>query len=139
MKYDALAPAGAKTRVTFLAFSEGDRDYRYTEIVGMMPRGFHGLSKGRRQAITFPPIGNIKADCEPVPLKATSDAGLAVEYYVAHGPAVIDGGKLKISQLPRRARFPIAVKVVAWQFGRGVEPLVKTAAPVEQTIRIEKP
>ena len=139
MKYDALAPASAKTRVTFLAFSKGDRDYRYTEIVGMMPRGFRGLTKGRGQTITFPPIGNIKADSKPVPLKATSDAGLAVEYYVAYGPAVIDGGKLKITQLPRRATFPIEVKIVAWQFGRGVEPLVKTAVPVEQTIRIEEP
>jgi len=104
-----------------------------------MPRGFRGLTKGKRQTITFPPIGNIKADSEPVPLKATSDAGLAVEYYVAYGPAVIDGGGLRISQLPRRTTFPIEVKVVAWQFGRGIKPLVKTAAPVEQTIRIEKP
>jgi len=31
------------------------------------------------------------------------------------------------------------VKVVAYQFGSAIEPLVKTAAPVEQTIRIEKP
>ena len=32
----------------------------------------------------------------------------------------------------------VEVKVVAWLFGRGVEPLVKAAAPVEQTVRVEK-
>jgi hypothetical protein len=75
----------------------------------------------------------------PVELKATSDAGLPVEYYVACGPAEVEGGKLRIAEVPVRAAFPIAVKVVAWQFGRGLEPLVKTAAPVEQTIQVEKP
>ena len=139
MRYDALSPAGSGARVTFLAYSAGDKDYRYTEIVGMMPRGFGGLKKGKAQTITFPPIGNIKADAGPIALKATSDAGLAVEYYVAYGPAVIAGGKLKISELPRGATFPIKVKVVAWQFGRGVEPPVRTATPVTRTIRIEKP
>jgi len=62
-----------------------------------------------------------------------------VEYYVACGPATVADGKLKIVEVPGRAAFPIAVKVVAWQFGRGVEPLVQTAAPAVQTIRIEKP
>jgi len=138
MHYDALAPAGARARVTFMAYSAGDKDYRYTEIVGMMPRGFRGLKKGKDQTITFPPIGNIKFNSEPVELKATSDAGLPVEYYVAYGPGEITGRRLKISQLPRAATLPIKMKIVAWQFGRAVAPLVKTAAPVEQTIWIEK-
>jgi hypothetical protein len=30
------------------------------------------------------------------------------------------------------------VKVVAYQFGSAIAPLVKTAAPAAQTIRIEK-
>ncbi len=101
--------------------------------------GFKGITKGKDQTITFPPIGNLKANGGQVELTATSDAGLAVEYYVAHGPATIAHGKLKIEELPVRAAFPLAVKVVAYQFGRGAEPLVKTAVPVEQTIRNEKP
>ncbi len=139
MRCDSLAPAGGRSRVTFLAYSVGDAEYRYTEHVGMMPRGFAGLKKGKPQTITFPPIGDLKASSPPVALKATSDAGLPVEYYVAHGPAVVANGKLKITDLPRRAPFPIPVKVVAYQFGRALEPPVKTAAPVEQTIQIEKP
>ena len=62
-----------------------------------------------------------------------------MEFYVAHGPVVVTNGMLRIAELPARARFPIPVKIVAWQFGRGVEPLVQTAVPVEQTIQIEKP
>lgn len=139
MKYDNLTPADERSRVTFLAYSTGDAKYRYTEQVGMMPRGFRGMTKGTDQTITFPPIGKLKANGGPVRLKAISDSSLPVEYYVACGPATIDRGKLKIVELPARATFPIAVKVVAYQFGRGVKPLVKTAAPVEQTVRIERP
>jgi hypothetical protein len=122
-----------------MAFSTGDKEYRYTELVGMMPRGFSGLKKGKEQTITFPPLGNLNVDSGPIKLKATSDSGLPVEYYVAHGPATIVNGTLCITELPTRAKFPVDVKVVAYQFGSGVEPLVKTAAPVEQTIRIRKP
>jgi hypothetical protein len=139
MKYDALAPATDPGRATFLASSAGDAGYRYTEQVGMMPKGFAGMMKsGKEQAITFPPVGNLKSG-GAFELKAMSDAGLPVEYYVAHGPAVIEGGKLRVADVPTRAVFPIEVRVVAYQFGIGVEPRVKTAAPVEQTIRIEKP
>lgn len=139
MKYDALAPAGGRARVTFMAYSRGDEEYRYTEQVGMMPRGFGGPKKGKDQTITFLPIAPMQADSAPVPLTATSDVGLPVEYYVAAGPATIAGGKLKLTDIPARATFPITVRVVAYQFGRGVEPLVRTATPVEQTIRIDKP
>lgn len=139
IRFDAFSPAGAGDRSTFMAYSEGDDEYRYTELVGMMPRGFRGLNSGKAQTITFPPIGNLKADSAPVDLKATSDSGLPVDYYVAYGPAVVANGKLEISELPVRAKFPIEVKVVACQFGSGIEPLVKTAAPVEQAIEIRKP
>ncbi len=138
IKYDNLAPATEGLRVTFMAYSAGNRAYRYTEQVGMMPRGFKGLTRGQEQTITFPSIGNLTPGSRPVPLKAISDANLPVEYYVAYGPATIAGGKLQIAELPARARFPIEVKVVAYQFGRGIEPLVRTAVPVEQTIPIGK-
>jgi hypothetical protein len=139
IQYDNLAPATEGSRVTFMAYSVGDGQYRYTEHVGMMPRGFAGLKGGKDQTIAFPPLSDLVTTSAPVELKATSDAGLPVEYYVACGPAEVEGGKLRIAEVPVRAAFPIAVKVVAWQFGRGLEPLVKTAAPVEQTIQVEKP
>ena len=102
----------------------------------MLPKGFGGLKEGREQTITFPPIGDLKADGTPVDLRATSDAGLPVEYYVASGPAVIEGGGLKAADIPAKATFPITVKVVACQFGRAVAPQVKTAGSVEQSAQI---
>ena len=138
IQYDSLAPATEGSRVTFMAYSAGDAEYRYTELVGMMPRGFADLKKGKEQTITFPPLGNLNADSDPIELEATSDSGLPVEYYVTYGPATIVDGKLCITEIPARAKFPIDVKVVAYQFGSGVEPLFKTATPVEQTIQIRK-
>lgn len=139
MQFDALAPASEGGRVTFLAYSRGDHEYRYTEQVGMMPRGFNGFKSGKPQTITFPPIGDLRPDSPPVKLTATSDAGLPVEFYVAVGPADIANGQLRLTELPRRAKFPITIKVVAWQFGRALEPLVQTATPVEQSCRILSP
>ena len=138
IQYDALAPATESSRVTFLAYSEGDDEYRYTEQVGMMPRGFKGLTKGREQTITFPPLENITLDSGPLTLKATADSGLPVAYHVAYGPAVISDGKLRIAEVPARAKFPIRVGVVAYQFGSGIEPRVQTAKPVERTLLIER-
>ncbi len=138
MTFDNLNPAGSQDRVTFMAYSEGDDKHRYTEHVGMMPRGFKGLDRGKGQTLSFPQLDDIKVGSQPVELKATSDAGLKVEYYVAVGPAAVVDGKLIIKDLPARATYPIQVKVVAHQFGSGVEPQVKTATPVSQTLHIQK-
>ena len=137
MTFDALAPASDGGRVTFMAHSVGDAAYRYTEHVGMMPRGFGGLKTGQPQQISFASLPNLKPDSPPLKLTARSDAGLPVEFYVACGPAIVTNGLLRIAELPARAKFPITVKVVAWQFGSGVQPLVQTAQPVEQSTTIE--
>jgi hypothetical protein len=139
VQFDELAPAteGAG-RTTFMAFSEGDAEYRYTEHVGMMPRGFGGHKAGKPQVITFSPIGNIKMGSGPVELQATSDAEVKVEYHIASGPAVIEAGKLKIAEVPARAQFPIKIIVVAYHYGSGVAPQVQTSSPVTQEVLLEK-
>jgi hypothetical protein len=137
IEFDALAPATEGGRVTFMAFHPGDEQFRHAEQVGMLPRGFGALKDGKEQTITFAPLADPKVDAAPVELKAASDAGLPVQFYVASGPAVIDGDKLKLAEIPARAHFPIAVKVVACQFGRGAPPLVKTAKPVEQIVHVQ--
>ncbi|MGC9455852.1 MAG: hypothetical protein ACP5HU_13475 [Phycisphaerae bacterium] len=138
IRCDALNPATDPGRVTFLAYSCGDEEYRYTERVGMLPRGFRGLDKGSEQTITFPEIPDMTPDSGPVELNATSDANLKVEYYVAYGPAVVRNGRLEVTELPARAKLPIEIKVVAYQFGSGVEPRVQTAEPVERTLMIRE-
>ncbi len=138
IRYSNLNPAGDRARTTFLAYSEGNKEYRYTEIVGMMPRGFRGLNKGKAQSITFAQPGDVAVGSGPIQLIATSDAGLPVEFYVAHGPAKVVDGKLVLTDVPGRATFPIEVEVVATQFGRGLDPKVKTADPVSRTLKITK-
>jgi hypothetical protein len=138
LQCDNLAPATEGARATFMAYSGGDAEYRHTEHVGMLPRGFNGFNAGKEQTIAFPPIGDLKAGGAQVELKATSDSGLPVQYYVAYGPAEVKDGKLAIAELPARATLPVEVGVVAYQFGSGMAPQVRTAKPVEQAIRIVK-
>lgn len=56
-----------------------------------------------------------------------------------HLPLVTHQDMLKIVHVPSRARYPLEVKVVAYEVGRGIEPLVKAAASVEQVVKIDRP
>jgi hypothetical protein len=46
------------------------------------------------------------------------------------------GDELQITRIPPRATFPVKVTVVAWQYGRSMEPKIKSAEPVERTFNI---
>jgi hypothetical protein len=45
---------------------------------------------------------------------------------------------LKLTAIPPRAKFPVTVTVVAWQWGRSIPPLLKTAVPIERTFNVIK-
>lgn len=136
IRFNSLTPATEKHRATFLACSPGDADFRYTEQVGMLPRGFRGLTKGKAQIITFPQPDDLHVNGKPVRLRAQSDAGLPVQCYVAYGPGRVEDGCLHIQDLPCGAVLPVRVAVTAWQFGRGLPPLVRTAEPVTRLLWI---
>jgi len=72
----------------------------------------------------------------PLKLKATSNASVPVYYYIREGPAEMDGDTLKITGIPSRAKFPMKVTVVSWQYGRSIDPKLQTAQPVERTFHI---
>jgi hypothetical protein len=95
-------------------------------------------TEGIEQQISFPTIGNQKEGSQTLQLTATSTSGMPVNYYVQEGPAVIEGGTLKFTKIPSRSKFPVKVTVVAWQYGRSVEPKVKSAQPVAQSFFITK-
>jgi hypothetical protein len=95
------------------------------------------LAKGKPQTITFPKIENQKAGVKTIKLKATSDSGLPVDYFVVAGPAEVDGNTLKLTPIPVRSKRPVKVTVTAYQWGRTIEPLYQTAQPVEQTFTVE--
>jgi hypothetical protein len=99
-------------------------------------------TKGTPQKIDFPAIPDQRAGTPmaPVKLRATADTRLPIHYYVREGPAEVDdGGMLTFTQIPPRSKYPIMVTVVAWQWGRSVDPLVRSAQPVERTFSIVAP
>jgi hypothetical protein len=98
-------------------------------------------TRGKAQQIDFAKIPDQQyADnMPPIQLTAKSSAGAPVYYYVREGPAdVDDSGKLSFTTIPPRAKFPITVTVVAWQWGRSIEPLLQSAQPVTRVFQIER-
>ena len=91
---------------------------------------------GMPQTITFPAIPDQRSGAKSLQLAARSDSGLPVAYYVLEGPAEIEGETLVFSPIPPRAKLPLAVTVVATQFGRGTAPKIQTAKRVERTFLI---
>ena len=126
-----------RVRADLLAFHPGDATYRYAEQQGRVNLP-ERLAQGQPQAITFRPIAPLKSDSEPVKLKAVSDSGLPVRYYVESGPAVIAGDNLRLTEVPKWAKFPLKLTVVAYQYGSAVAPLVQSAEPVTRVVLVEK-
>ena len=98
-------------------------------------------TKGAAQRLTFPPIPDQTAgQTQPIPLQATSSAGAEapVRYFVREGPAMVgdDGTSLRLTLLPPRAKLPIRVVIVAWQWGRATEPLLQSAEPVTRSFLV---
>jgi hypothetical protein len=50
----------------------------------------------------------------------------------------IDGDVLKFTPVPPRAKFPVKVTVVAWQYGHSSEPKLKNADPLERSFNLFK-
>jgi len=96
-------------------------------------------NSGQAQTIHFDPIADVKMGTKSIPLSAQSSAGLPVRFFVAAGPAIVESGRLVFAPVPPRVKFPVAVTVAAWQWGRSSEPKVKTAEIVRQTFRILAP
>ena len=92
-------------------------------------------NSGTAQNILFEKIPDVKAGTKSIKLVAKSSANLPVKYFVRAGPAVIRGDELEFTPIPPRAKFPVAVTVAAWQFGRAGDSPVKTEI-VEQTFNI---
>ena len=123
--------------ISVMAFHPGNDRYQYTEqICGI---NFPGNNiKGTPQTITFNPIANQKLGAKPVPLSATCDTGKEVEFFVLRGPAEVRGNTLTLSPaLPPNCKLPVQITVVAYQWGRSVEPLFQSAKPVEQSFMVE--
>ncbi len=134
------APAtssGATMDLWFVASHDGADTHRSAVQQAMMKIPVKN-DKGSAQTITFPEIPDQPVSTKSLKLEAASDAGLPVHYYVREGPAEVDGDKLVFLPIPPRAKYPVRVTVVAWQYGHGGENPVQTAAPVERSFDLVK-
>ena len=136
IKMDRLGYTRGFGTMMIMAYHPGDDRYAYCEQAVSL--GFKDNKEGTPQTITFPPLKNQKPDAGPITLEATTDSKQPVYYFILAGPAVIQGSRLTITQIPAKASYPVRVTVVAYQWGRSIEPKFKTAKPVEQTFLIEK-
>lgn len=113
------------------------QDHKYRSAVQQVEiRIPYRNKEGISQRIIFPKLSDVKASVKKISLNGTADSGLPVYYYVKEGPAEIKGDKLVLTKIPSRAKFPVKVPVVAWQYGRSGEPKVQTAEAVEQSFYI---
>jgi hypothetical protein len=126
-----IASDARRNQLWFVASNPGDAAYS-----GAVQQAMMTVSPnigGKPQVIDFPQPADLTSARREIPLAAKSDAGLHVRYYVREGPAEIDGGTLKLTAIPPRAKFPVQITVVAWQWG---DPQVNTAEPVERTFEV---
>lgn len=128
----------------FLAEHPGDAEYKRAVQQAVMRFPLRN-TEGTPQAITFPEIpAQVAGTTAGVPLNASSSVGpdAPVLYYVREGPAEIrtKEGKsvLRLTPVPPRAKFPVKVTVVAWQWGRSIDPKMQSATPVERTFLLLK-
>jgi len=124
--------------IWLVASQNGDSKYKGAVEQALMKIPFR-LTEGEEQKIRFPEIPDQKAGTKLLALNGVSSAGVPVYYYVREGPAEVDGDVLKFTKIPPRTKFPVKLTVVAWQYGRTVEPKLKSAEPVERSFFIEKP
>lgn len=118
--------------IWFAATHPGDETYRRSVQQAVLHFPLKN-TQGADQSIDFPVIPDLPSGPTTLPLKATSSANVPVRFYVREGPAEIDGNTLRFTQIPPRTKFPVAVTIVAWQWGRSIDPKLKTAEPVERT------
>lgn len=135
--FDRGAEAGAAAEIWLLARHPGDAHFK-TALQQAVLRLPAQNDAGRPQQITFPVLPDVTARATPIALTAHTDSGLPVRYYVREGPAEIVGNTLRLTPIPSRARLPLRVTVVAWQYGRITAPAVQSAAPVARTFLVTR-
>ncbi|HMI04196.1 MAG TPA: hypothetical protein VK541_17035, partial [Pedobacter sp.] len=123
--------------IWLMATEPGDEKYKSSVQQANLKIPFRN-TEGKDQKINFPDIPAQKAGIRSIKLRAVSDAPVPVSYYIKNGPAEIDGDVLVFTQIPPRAKFPVKVTVVAWQYGQSQVPKLKTAKAVERTFYINK-
>lgn len=119
--------------IVLLAENAGDEQYKST-VQQFSLRIPYRITDGAKQEITFPPLTNINRETRQLSLEAIAGSGLPVYYYIKEGPAIIENDKVLFTSIPPRAKFPVKVTVVAWQYG--ISGQWQTAEAVERSFYI---
>ena len=121
--------------IWLLAHHLGDEKYK-SSVQQLNIKVPYPNTEGRIQQINFPELQDINSRQKTVKLDATADSKLPVSYYVKVGPVELVGNELIIGNIPPKAKYPLAVTVVAWQYGSTAGEKVQTAKAVERTFYI---
>jgi hypothetical protein len=121
--------------VWLMAHHNGGREYN-SSVQQFNMHIPHRNTGGKEQKITFLEIANVKAGTKTITLKAKSDSGLPVYYYVKEGSAEVKGREIILTKIPPHAKMPHKITIIAWQYG--VAGKVQTAEPVGQTFYVLK-
>ncbi|MCW3787668.1 hypothetical protein [Plebeiibacterium sediminum] len=123
--------------IWLLAKMEGNNEYK-SSIQQFYLKIPLKNSEGDDQTIVFSDIRDQNVNNKRVNLNAKATSGLPVYYYIKEGPAIIEGDDIVFTSIPPKAKFPVKVTVVAWQYGRNTEPKVKTANFEERTFYLTR-
>ncbi|MCI1647216.1 MAG: hypothetical protein LKI39_13390 [Bacteroides sp.] len=121
--------------IWLLAFNDGDKRYK-SSVQQLNIRIPYRNTEGKRQYILFPGLPDVTSATKSVFLKAVSDCGLPIHYYIKEGPAELKEDSIIFTPIPPRTKYPVKVTVVAWQYG--IAGKVQTAEPVERSFYITK-
>ena len=93
---------------------------------------------GSKQTIDFPKTENQKLGVKTLKLKASSDSGLPVPFFIVSGPVELkDNDTLAFLPAPPRGEFSMRVIIGAYQCGRTIEPKIQSTRPTFQGCYIE--
>ncbi len=135
MRFSREGVNGRTLHILIGAYVKGTR--RYMPAIAVASIFAPYANPGTPQTISFPPIANVPADTKSIPLDATVNSPLRVHYYVDWGPAKIVGQRLVFTPVPVGTRWPVAVRVTAYQWGKSTPPAYATARTVTRSFYIQ--
>lgn len=134
IQFDHFGWSKTTSQIMVMAYAKGNRKFKYAEQAGQIKFPERNY-KGQTQQILFDTTMTLKD--KHIPLLAKSSAGLPVSFFVRSGPVELKGNELIITPIPPRAKYPIKITVVAYQWGRSKEPFIQSAIPVERTFWLD--
>jgi len=87
----------------------------------------------------MPEAGAIERAPRLLPIDPTKTGWLAAKWRRDEPPPVPRapvGDTLRFTPIPPRAKLPIAVTIIAWQYGRTADPKLRSARPVERSFHL---